>query len=118
MPDYSEIEKISQQMLSATLKLAALTTPLAKAKQVLGWEGERRKALLAKYVVAYLDQDIAAGASEHRARAHPDYIKGMADLIRQSRDAEEIVCKADALKTEFEAMRSLLSTQKQILGML
>lgn len=118
MRDSDDIAEISRKLTEATLKLAALTTPLAKARQVLSWESERRKNLLAGYVVGFLDQDMSASAAEARARAHPEYRNKSADLYRQSREAEEVCQKADATRAEFDAARSLLSTSKVLAGML
>lgn len=114
MSDHSDIAAIQKQLNDAALKLAAMTLQVAKARQVLSWESERRKVALAKLVAGYLEQGESASAAEFKARAHPDYTKQVATMFSQCHDAQKVIADHEATRTIWDSARSLLSMQKAI----
>lgn len=114
-PDHNDLAQLQEQLLKHSMRLAAMTAQVAKARQVLGFEGDRKKALLSKYVAGYLELGDSVSAAEHKARAHPEYGKGMASIYAQSGSAHQVMEERDVVETQWRTAQSLVSLQKTVL---
>ncbi len=112
-PDQSEISTIEQRLKSSTKRLHALSAQVGAAKQVRNYDADRRKNLLAKYVVRYLEAGESATAAEQYARADGAYQSELEFLAKGHESAEQTIAEWDAEFASFEAARSLLSMQKE-----
>lgn len=113
MADYSETEQIARRMKGSTRKLHQLAPQMGVAKQVREYDSDRRKNLLAKFVVKHLIGGQSATAAETLGRADPAYEEGLKNLSTQLQDAETTIAQWQAENASFEASRSLLSFSKE-----
>ena len=111
--DHTETERIAERMKSSTRKLHALTAQVGGAKQIREYDSDRRKNLLAKYVMISLKEGFSATASETIGRANPAYQAELENLGDQLQAAEMTIAQWTAEQSSFEAARSLLSFSKE-----
>lgn len=116
--DHSDIEHLSTELLLASDALAQMTGQVAKARQIREYDSDRRKRALALAVQDVLGHtpEAANAAAEHKARASQSYQAAMGQLGAELREAEKMVAQWEASKARFEALRSLLSVQKNIVA--
>jgi hypothetical protein len=98
---------------SGELNNPASISLYAQARQVISYDSDRRKNLLAKYTVKYLKQDNSAAAAEAMARADEAYRKEFDAQAEELQTAEGIVAKRKGTETSWESARSLLSFQRE-----
>ena len=115
MIDANEIGPIEARLKSSSKKLHQLAPSMGMAKQIKSYDGDRRKNLLAKYVVVHLKAGESATASEAQARATPAYQTELEQLAANYQDAERTIAEYDAEYASFEAARSLLSFARESL---
>jgi len=117
-PDDSVIAQIEKRLKSATGRLHQLAAAVGHAKQVREFAGDRKKNLLAKYVVRALKAGETSTAAETIGRADPSYQSDLEALASDSEQAETVIAQWSAEMASFEAARSLLSMQKESLRLL
>lgn len=88
---------------------------VAKARVIRDYDGERRKAILSRAVADFLKEGESAAAAEHKARASSSYADCMKLVRKELESTESVVAEWEAAKLRFEAARSLLSIQKQLI---
>jgi hypothetical protein len=115
MNDHSEIAMIQKRLENAIRQIRNLTASVGQAKQVRSYDSDRRKALLARYMLPYLKGGASAAAAEVDGRAEPSYLSEFEVLADQLRSAETTIAQWDAAYATFEASRSLLSLAKESL---
>lgn len=113
MADHSETEKISERMKSSTRKLHELAAHVGSARQVREYDSDRRKNLLAKYVLKALKDGMSATAAETTGRADPAYQEELERLADQLQASETVIASWMAEQASFDAARSLLSFSKE-----
>lgn len=113
--DYSTVESISKRLIEATDAMDAMIEDVAKARVVRDYDSDRRKAILSSAVADFLKDGESATAAEHKARSSQTYAECMKLLRKELEAAETTVAKWEAAKLRFEAARSLLSIQKQLI---
>lgn len=118
MSDYSESEQVAKRMKDSTRKLHQLAVQVGSAKQVREYDSDRRKNLLAKYVVKALKDGQSATAAETIGRSDPTYQEELRALSSQFQDAETVIAQFQAEQASFDAARSLLSFSKENLRQL
>src|SRR5437763_16134255 len=111
-PDQSEIESIEERMRNATKKLNTMAPALGLAKQVVEYDSDRRKMILAKVMAPLIGRGETAVAAEAIGRSEPLYLQELDNLARQYKDAQTVIATFRATEASFEAARSLLSMQK------
>lgn len=112
--DYSDVQRLGEELYAVAQKLSELTPELAKARTVRDYDGDRRKRALSRAVVPFLEAGESAAAAEHKARNSEDYAKEMEVLRAQLRHAEAVIARHDAQRVKWESVRSLLSIQKAL----
>ena len=112
--DYSDVQRLGEELLSLAEKISAMTPELSKAKMICEFSSDRRKRALAKAVVTFLSGGESAASAEHKARALPSYGEELQSLGEDMRSAEDIIARYAALKVKWESVRSLLSIQKSL----
>jgi hypothetical protein len=114
-PDQSEIAMIEQRLKGATGRLHQLAAAVGHAKQIREFESDRRKNLLAKYVVKHLKAGESATAAEAYGRSEEAFQTELEALAVDFEVAETTLAKWQAELCSFEASRSLLSLHKETL---
>lgn len=116
--DYTDGINAEKSLRAANNKLHELAPQVAIARQVKEFSSDRRKALLARYAIQNLTGGDGKSAgvtmAETMARANINYCEELGQLERQFRDAEAVIAKWQATQATFEAARSLISLNKEI----
>lgn len=112
--DYSDVLAIKKRLRSAAKELnsPASISLYAQARQVISYDSERRKNLLAKYTVKHLGKE-SATAAEALARADAAYQAEFEAEAEELKTAEGLIAKRRAVETSWETARSLLSFQRE-----
>ena len=113
-PDFSTVESVSQRLLEASDRLAAMTADVANARQIREFAGDRRKRSLALAVREFLIAGDSASAAETKGRASAIYGEELDKQARAMEIAERMIAEHDAERIKWESARSLLSTLKMI----
>lgn len=112
--DYSDVQRLGEELLSLADKVSQMTPELSKAQMVRDFCSDRRKRALSKAVLPFISQGESAASAEHKARALPSYGEELKALGDDLRSAEEVIARHAALKVRWESVRSLLSIQKAL----
>lgn len=115
MTDSGEIYRIEKRLKQCTTRMLEMTTAVGSAKQVREYDSDRRKNLLARYVLPYLKAGHSATAAEGYARAEAAFETALEALSEQRGAAETTIASWEAVHAEHDALRSLLSMQKESL---
>ncbi len=115
MNDNREIVQVEERLRSCSLRLHKLAPMVGSAKQIRNYDGDRRKNLLAKYVVRALKEGHSATAAEAYGRSDEGYQVALEAISSQYEQAEKTIAEWDAEQASFEAARSLLSMAKETL---
>jgi hypothetical protein len=118
MNDHHDIAVIEKRLENAIRQIRNLTAQTGSAKQVRAYDSDRRKALLARYMLPYLKGGASAASAEVDGRSDPAYLAEFDQLAEQLRTAESTIAENDAAYAAFEASRSLLSLAKENLRIL
>ena len=116
MNDHEHIRDVQKKLKEATARLREMAPMVGHAKQVLKYDSDRCKNLLARYALDGIKAGKTAAAANIEARANPAYQLELEGLSEQRESAEKIIAEYDAEKCRYEAARSLHSMEKQILG--
>lgn len=111
--DHTDSLKIAARMQSCTRTLHQLAPQVGVARQIVEYDSDRRKQILAIEVVPHIKNGESATAAEHLARASEPYANNLAKLAEQYESAQATLSKWEAEKASFEAARSLLSFSKE-----
>jgi hypothetical protein len=114
--DHSDVTAIQKRLKFASRELndPAMISLYAQARQVISYDSDRRKNLLAKYTVKYLkQQESSATAAEAHARADVAYQAEFNTQAEELQTAEGVIAKRRAIETLWESARSLLSFQRE-----
>ncbi len=115
LADSSQIDQISERLKQCTKRLHNLAAMTGSAKQIRQYDTDRRKNLLAKYVVRALKEGHSATAAEAYGRSDEAYQVALEAISVQYEQAEKTIAEWDAEQASFEAARSLLSMAKETL---
>ncbi len=113
--DNSDVTAIQKRLKTASAELnsPASVSLYAQARQVVSYDSDRRKNLLAKYTVKYLKEDNSATAAEAMARADESYQAEFNAQAEELQTAEGVIAKRRSVETSWESARSLLSFQRE-----
>lgn len=114
-PDHSDQRKIEERLKKACRNLHLLGPEIGKAKQIIDYDSDRRKNLLARYTVRHLKNGESAAAAEVYARADEAYQAEFKSYEEISETAHTTRAKYDAEFCSFDAARSLLAIQRETL---
>ncbi len=113
--DNHDIFEVEQRLRSCSKRLHQLSPQVGAAKQIRQYDTDRRKNLLAKYVVRALKEGHSATAAEAYGRSDEAYQVALEAIAAQYEQAEKVIAEWDAEQASFEAARSLLSMAKETL---
>lgn len=113
MGDFHDVASIEKRLRTAAKRLHELAPMVGVARQVRAYDSDRRKNLLAKYMVPALKAGESATAAEAHARADAGYQAELQKLSEQLQDAEQTLSANEAENASWESARSLLSFQKE-----
>ena len=113
--DFSDVQALQAAIYGKCEALEKLRDDYAAARQVVEYDGERRKAALAGATVKQLDAGKGAAASEAYARTSPEYHEAMRRLGQDYTAAQAVISKYHATITTLDALRSILSTQRSLI---
>ncbi len=115
MTDYSDVTAIQKRLKTASSELnnPASISLYAQARQVISYDSDRRKNLLARYTIKYLKQGESATAAEAMARADESYQAEFNTQSEELQTAEGVIAKRRGTETSWESARSLLSFQRE-----
>lgn len=113
--DSSDVTAIQKRLKTASAELnnPSSVSIYAQARQVISYDSDRRKNLLAKYTVKYLKQDNSAAAAEAYARADEGYQKEFEAQGEELQTAEGVIAKRHATEVSWKSAQSLLSFQRE-----
>jgi hypothetical protein len=117
LTDSDTITKAQQQMNRAALDIAKLANDVADAKTIKEFSGDRMKRALSVQVASFLETGDSGVAAEHKSRASKEYGTHLHDLEEQYKTAMRVIEKYEGLKVRFESARSILSVERQKLGL-
>ncbi len=118
MTDDRDISEVEQRLRSCSKRLHQLSASVGAAKQIRQYDSDRKKNLLAKYVVRALKEGHSATAAEAYGRSDEAYQTELEGLSKQYEGAERCIAEWDAEMSSFEAARSLLSMAKESMRVL
>src|SRR5712691_9346784 len=113
LADHSVAFSIEKRLKEASREINLLAPAFGQAKQVIEYDSDRRKNLLAKYGRSYLKAGESAIASEVMARSEAEYLCELDSLATELDAAYGTVAKWDALHCSFESARSLLALTRE-----
>jgi len=116
MSDNDKIFFLQKQMHKVSQDLAGMSEPLASARQVKEYDGDRRKRLLAIAMKVFIELGDSAASADCKARASDSYGEGLIKLSGEYLSAMETVEKHDALKVQFASAQSLLAVEREKLS--
>ncbi len=118
MNDNHDISEVEQRLRSCSKRLHQLAPQVGAAKQIRQYDTDRRKNLLAKYVVRALKEGHSATAAEAYGRSDEGYQVALETMSREHEASEKVLAEWEAEQCSFEAARSLLSMMKESLKVL
>ncbi len=118
MNDNHDIIQVETRLKDATRRLHQLSASVGASKQIRQYDTDRRKNLLAKYVVRALKEGHSATAAEAYGRSDEAYQTELEGLSKQYEGAERCIAEWDSEYASFEAARSLLSIARETLKIL
>ena len=112
-PDASELFTVQKRLKSACKNLHLMAPEVGMARQLIDYDSDRRRNLLARYMVKHLKNGESVSAAENYARSDEGYqneLHGLAGVLEQAYGA---VKRWDAEMASWESSRSLLSLIKE-----
>jgi hypothetical protein len=117
LSDHEQLRVRQERLEAACQVVAALSRKVGQAKQVIEFSPEYRKRALAKAMSPYLDDGESATAADAKGRASFNYGEELKELAQFLNDAETVKAQWEAAKVEWESCRSLLSLEKELVGL-
>lgn len=115
MNDHTEIAKIQQRMQQCTRWFNDNAADYGNARQIMEFSSERLKVAKAKAIKAALPMQLNVAATEATALSSTEYLTELAVLERQYAAAAQLRAQWDATQCSYEAARSLLSMNREML---
>ena len=100
-------------MTEAVNAMQKMAPELATARQVKEFSSDRLKRAFSVLVVQEINNGKSAAAAEHTARSTDRWGADLNDLSEQHRSALRVIEEYNAMQTQYEAARSLLSVEKE-----
>lgn len=113
--DFHDLSSLTQQLITASDELSAMSEEVAKAKTIREFSGDLRKRALALSTREFLETDSAA-ASDTKGRASLRYGDDLKQLQKDLYEAESTLARHEAARIRWESIRSALSSWKAITG--
>lgn len=114
--DHSNIKLIEERLVTATQNLHKLSPMMGLAKQVIEFQSDMRKNILAKHARRYIESQNSAANSEMLARSDPAYEVEIKVLQDRVTDAYKVEAEWRATLASVEVGRSLLAMQRETMN--
>ena len=111
-PDFHDMLGAAIMLEAAEKAICDEARVVGLAKQVLEYDHDRRKKVLAQFMKPFLDSGMAFNAAEVQARALPEFEAAMKKLYREAMDAHIAIEESGAHHATFDAAQSILSALK------
>lgn len=115
MNDHSEIRAIEKRITETVAALQKLVPDYASARQVIDYDSDRRKQLLARHTSPCLIAGNTAAMADALARDCTLYCDGLDKLSESLKSAYEVQARWQALMARLDAARSLLAVSRETL---
>jgi thymidine kinase len=115
MSDYTKLNEFMKTLEECVSELVAMSDDIGKARTVCEFSSDRRHKALAIAQAAHLAEGV--GKSETLALASPEYAASMKQLWAQHQGAEYVLAQRTALLSKIESLRTLISTEKSLAGL-
>lgn len=117
MSDFTDIKATERRITETVAALQALVGSYANARQIVDYDADRRKQLLARWARNAIagDKGMSAAMADTLARAHPSYDESLTALANDLTNAYEVVAKWQALMARLDAARSLMAVSRTVL---
>jgi hypothetical protein len=112
-PNSDVINQIEERLKSTTKKLHQLAPLCGSAEQVIEFNSDQRKNILAGEAKRYIERGEGAANSENLARSSPIYLEKIKALETAFSEAQRVKYEWKATMCSFEAARSLLARQRE-----
>lgn len=117
MTDHNEIESIQRKLVEMTDRLMVLSPKAADARQIVEYDGDRKKRVLALSMAPLL-ANMSSAAAEAQSRASDNYAKAMSGLGGEFKAAQQVLYEWEQLKLTIEVYRSLLAVERKKVEMM
>jgi hypothetical protein len=112
-PNNDIITQIEDRLKSSTKTLHMLAPLVGAAEQVIEFNSDQRKNVLAGEAKRYIERGEGAANSENLARSSPIYLEKLKALEIAFAEAQRVKYEWKATMCSFEAARSLLARQRE-----
>jgi hypothetical protein len=113
LADDSTAKQFQKRLALASQEINQLAPMFGLAKQVIDYDSDRRKNLLAKYARQHIQAGESATAADLLARSDPEYVAALDIQAEELRTAYATTGKWDALHVRWETGRSLLALTRE-----
>jgi hypothetical protein len=111
--DYHDIIAAQKTMETVRLRMDAMTADVGKARRVVEFSGDWRKAALADVAALFIKAGETSSAADTKARADAGYQSRLHELQDEYQEAQTTLATWDALHCAFDSARSILSARKE-----
>lgn len=112
--DFTDFAVLSRELMACVERAQMMVEAVAAARQIKEFDSDRRRRALSVCVAPLLDAGQSGTAAEHQARASKPYGDAMAKLRTDYIQAETTIAAYAANAARMDALRSLISFQKQL----
>lgn len=117
LSDAGQIAILEKRLAFYCRLLTESVNAVAKARQIKDFNSDQRKRVLSVAMKPFLDDGDSATAAETRARASDWHGEQLIALAAAYEEAERALVQHDANVACYDAARSLLALQRQLVGL-
>jgi hypothetical protein len=115
MIDDKQIRDIQEKMQDCIKQMRRLAPLVGSARQIKEFSGDQRKNALASEQVRFITRGESVAAAETLARSSPIYLERFKNLEKNYADACGTIAEWEAVFARFEACRSMLAMEREII---
>lgn len=113
--DTKQVYDTERKISETVSAISALVPAYANARQIIDYDADRRKQLLARWArnAISADKGLSAAMADTLARAHPSYDESLALLANDLTSAYEVQARWQSLMARLDAARSILALTRE-----
>lgn len=111
--DTKQVYDTEKKIAETVAAISALVPAYALARQVIEYDSDRRKQLLARIAAVALRTGMSATQADTASRATPEYSEELDKLADQLKQAYEVVARWQSLMARLDAARSILALTRE-----
>lgn len=115
--DDKEVRGIQEKMQECIARMRALAPLVGAARQIKEFSTDQRKNALAGEQIKFISRGESVAAAENLARSSPAYLERFKSLEKSYADACATIAEWEAVFARFEACRSMLAMEREIIRM-